>query len=577
MKKRNKGLMLLMLACLIGAAVLGALALRVILERRGGALGHQREAAYIHVGAVTEEPSASPRPTSAATPEPEVMEAEDAGLWVNEAISDHPPADGKPTPEPTPLPTPRTGRTVASDVRYTMDFDQLEQVNKDVRGWLICEGTSINYPVAQAENNTYYLEHLFTGGENRTGAIFMDCGSSRYFTDVCTWLYGHNRKDDTMFAVLPSYMEQAFYEEHPVMYLLTPYEDYRVDIFACIRSSVTIEAEWRVKSFDGREAFEAYIDRIRGQSAIKTEVVPAWGDQLLAMCTCTNEVRDDRYVVFGLMRPLSYTREESSLPVAQLALAERDSYTKTVNIPGRGEQQYYAQNDPTWADLRYERRASTQRRTFGQAGCGPTALAMALASVTTDEQLSRLLVCPSSEKGFSFCTCSVNQYFCNKRHVQFRVRMVEDLRQYLPIVLANFATGNNLWGIQSRSENAGTGIKFYRKAVEACDLDYRETKDAEEAIAAVQAGAAAVVISGGKSSPFTGAGHYLTLVHADDQYLYFLDPYNKEDYAATDKRHVLEVLERGVVRVRREDLPELQIVSYYLAVPRAPAPDSADG
>ena len=122
--------------------------------------------------------SASPRPTSAATPEPEVMEAEDAGLWVNEAISDHPPADGKPTPEPTPLPTPRTGRTVASDVRYTMDFDQLEQVNEDVRGWLICEGTSINYPVAQAENNTYYLEHLFTGGENRTGAIFMDCGSS---------------------------------------------------------------------------------------------------------------------------------------------------------------------------------------------------------------------------------------------------------------------------------------------------------------------------------------------------------------------------------------------------------------
>lgn len=568
MKKRNTGLILLMLACLTGAVLLGASALRVILERRGGALGHQQEAAYIHAGAVTEEPSASPRPTSAATPEPEVMEAEDAGLWVNDAVSDRPPADGKPTPEPTPLPTPRSGKTVASDVRYTMDFDQLEQVNEDVRGWLICEGTSINYPVAQAENNTYYLEHLFTGGENRTGAIFMDCGSSRYFTDVCTWLYGHNRKDDTMFAVLPSYTEQDFYEEHPVMYLLTPYEDYRVDIFACIRSSVTIETEWRVKSFDGREAFEAYIDRIREQSAIRTDVVPAWGDQLLAMCTCTNEVRDDRYVVFGLMRPLSYTREESSLPVAQLAMAERESYTKTVNIPGRGEQQYYAQNDPTWADLRYERRASTQRRTFGQAGCGPTALAMAIASVTTDEQLSRLLVCPSSEKGFSFCTCSVNQYFCNKRHVQFRVRTVEDLRQYLPIVLGNFATGNNLWGIQSRSENAGTGTKFYRKAVEACDLDYRETKDAEEALAAVQAGAAAVVISGGKSSPFTGAGHYLTLIHADDEYLYFLDPYNKEDYADTDKRHVLEVLERGAVRVRRENLPELQIVSYYLAVPR---------
>lgn len=557
-----------MLACLAGAAVLGASALRVILERRGGAMGHQQEAAYIHVGAVTEEPSFSPRPPSAATPEPEALEDEDPALWVNAALMERQSSPDSPTAAPTPLPTPRTGQTVASDVRYTMDFDQLEKVNDDVRGWLICEGTSINYPIAQAENNTYYLEHMFTGGENRTGAIFMDCGSSRYFTDVCTWLYGHNRRDDTMFAVLPSYMEQAFYEAHPAMYLLTPYEDYRVDIFACIRSSVTVETEWRVKAFDGRADFEAYIDRIRAQSAIRTDVVPAWGDQLLAMCTCTNEVRDDRYIVFGLMRPLSYTSEESSLPVAQLNLADRESYAKKVSIPGRGEQPYYAQNDPTWADMRYECRASTQRRTFGQAGCGPTALAMAIGSVATDEQLSRLLVCPGSEKGFSFCTCSVNQYFCNKRHVQFRVRTVEDLRQYLPIVLANFATGNNLWGIQSRSGNGGTDTKFYRRAVEACDLDYRETKDAEEALAAVQSGAAAVVISGGKSSPFTGAGHYLALVQADDEYLYFLDPYYKEDYAATDKRHVLEALEGGVVRARRDNLQELQIVSYYLVVPR---------
>ena len=35
---------------------------------------------------------------------------------------------------------------------------------------------------------------------------------------------------------------------------------------------------------------------------------------------------------------------------------------------------------------------------------------------------------------------------------------------YLPVVLANFATGNNSWNEKSRTENRGTGTAFMLRA-----------------------------------------------------------------------------------------------------------------
>ncbi|MDD5897098.1 MAG: hypothetical protein PUE14_01195, partial [Clostridia bacterium] len=57
----------------------------------------------------------------------------------------------------------------------------------------------------------------------------------------------------------------------------------------------------------------------------------------------------------------------------------------------------------------------------------------------------------------------------------------------------------------------------------------------------------------GSSSPFTRNSHFLVLAHADNEYLYVLDPLRRESYASLDVYGVLELISPGLVRVKLEN------------------------
>ena len=499
--------------------------------------------------ALTERPLyATLRPTAVPTPEPTATPSP------------------KPTEAPTAAPTaepPKVGTVTERALRYSVDFDSLRAVNEDVIGWMIQEGTEINFPIVQGEDNEYYLTHLYTGAVNRTGSIFADAGNSPYFTDMCTYLYGHNRKNGSMFASLPNYLDEEYYRAHPTMTVITPYEDYAAEIFACVRESAEQEETWRVKQFSGRGEYETFVQSILNRSRLDTGIVPRWGDPLLALCTCTNEVHEERYIVFARLRPIVYAGGES-VSVMKMEMDALEGTSRTVNVPGRGEMQYYAQNDPVWAAMRYEARKSKQARPFGQGGCGPTSMAMAIANLVPEESLGGISAYARVENGYTFCTCSVNQYFCNHRHAQYKLETPAEFRRYLPLAIASFATGNNIWGETSRGDGGGTNTAFMKRVTEAYGLYFTLTKDRELALSALADGAMVIVSTGGKASPFTGGGHYLTLASVYEGRLYILDPYLKADYGKTDRRHLITQIEPGVLRVSMEDLDELLLYTFYI-------------
>lgn len=499
--------------------------------------------------APTERPLyATLRPTAAPTPEPTATPSP------------------KPTEAPTAAPTaepPKVGTVTERALRYSVDFDSLRAVNEDVIGWMIQEGTEINFPIVQGEDNEYYLTHLYTGAVNRTGSIFADAGNSPYFTDMCTYLYGHNRKNGSMFASLPNYLDEEYYRAHPTMTVITPYEDYAAEIFACVRESAEQEETWRVKQFSGLGEYEAFVQSILDRSRLDTGIVPRWGDPLLALCTCTNEVHEERYIVFARLRPIVYAGGES-VSVMKMEMDALEGTSRTVNVPGRGEMQYYAQNDPVWAAMRYEARKSKQARPFGQGGCGPTSMAMAIANLVPEESLGGISAYARVENGYTFCTCSVNQYFCNHRHAQYKLETPAEFRRYLPLAIASFATGNNIWGETSRGDGGGTNTAFMKRVTEAYGLYFTLTKDRELALSALADGAMVIASTGGKASPFTSGGHYLTLASVYEGSLYILDPYLKADYGKTDRRHLITQIEPGVLRVSMEDLDELLLYTFYI-------------
>lgn len=188
-----------------------------------------------------------------------------------------------------------------SSCPISVDFEALRAENPDIIAWLYLEDTVLNYPILwRMDDNAYYLTHLASQEVNEYGSIFADGRSSFPFHDWNTLVYGHNMKDDTMFGIMDLYRTQDFYDEHKTMYLLTPEENFRVDVCCCFAVSV----DSAIFEFPCTEkSIESTIRDITTRSDIRCDVTPSPDDRLISFSTCWDP-DDYRLVVVGVLRPL---------------------------------------------------------------------------------------------------------------------------------------------------------------------------------------------------------------------------------------------------------------------------------
>ncbi|MBR1987108.1 MAG: class B sortase, partial [Mogibacterium sp.] len=111
---------------------------------------------------------------------------------------------------------------VSEQAGDSIDFDALREINPDVIGWLRYEGTIIDYPVVQGENNDVYLSMLFDRTWGGCGTLFADCITEAPFRQFNTIVYGHHMKDGTMFACLKELRDPEYCRKHPKLELITP-------------------------------------------------------------------------------------------------------------------------------------------------------------------------------------------------------------------------------------------------------------------------------------------------------------------------------------------------------------------
>lgn len=219
------------------------------------------------------------------------------------AVSAKPEEEPEPvTSEATPL-EPAAVREADTAVipPVSVDFDALLAENPDVVGWIYGEDTVINYPVVQGSDNSYYLKHLIDGTYNKDGSIFVDANNRRAFSDGNTIIYGHNMKDGMMFADLLNYADQSYYESHPVLWLLTPEENYQILLFAGYTTDGSSDT-YTIFSAPGQET-QAYADQMIARSDFKSDVAPGPEDKLVVLSTCAYSQNNARYAVHGVLRP----------------------------------------------------------------------------------------------------------------------------------------------------------------------------------------------------------------------------------------------------------------------------------
>ena len=374
-----------------------------------------------------------------------------------------------------------------------------------------------------------------------------------------------------MFASLSEYLDPEYYEAHPQFLLVTPFADYQVDVFAGMATVVEDEVSWRPKTLETEADLDEFLDTILAQSFIQAgeDKLPLWGDRLLVLVTCTNIESNQRYVIYGRMRPIVYETTEESVSATKVEMDQRPTGNGFVTIEGLGTFMNYAQNDELWFNMKYEARGADRRRLFGNGGCSPTAVATAIVNLCPLEELNRLIGYANTQVGYTFCDCSVNRYFCNHKHAQYQLRTCEEFQRYMPLAIANFATGNNIWDMKSRSNSSGTNMRYLEKLCAIYGIRVTVIEDVEELFRRMEEekvdGIKRMAIScavGG--SPFTKTGHFVTICGLDEEYAYFLDPWRRDDYKEYDRHGYVELLEPGVVRILRENMDDCNLIPFYL-------------
>lgn len=190
---------------------------------------------------------------------------------------------------------------VADKAPITVDFASLQSQYPDVVGWLYCAGTPINYPIVQTDNNDYYLSHDYTGDFNINGAIFVS-KDDKLAVDSKAIIYGHHMQSGSMFASLLDWSNQGFYDEHPIMWLLTPTQNYRVDLFSGHHTNAYSNMYASVHEVG--DELRAYLDNAKSLSDFESQVKLDYKGHYIMLSTCAYLFDDDRYVLHGMLVPV---------------------------------------------------------------------------------------------------------------------------------------------------------------------------------------------------------------------------------------------------------------------------------
>ena len=240
---------------------------------------------------------------------------------------------------------------------------------------------------------------------------------------------------------------------------------------------------------------------------------------------------------------------------------EEESLSAWVEVPGRGLTRYYAQNDPLWTDLIYESDDSSKMRPFGDGGCNPTALAMAVRALIPEDALAA--VSADAVRPYSLCTCSINRSHCGYHHPRYYLTSARDYDRFLPLVFADYACGNNNRQARSRNEGKGTVGGYMKYIAAAYGLDMKTAGDQKTGLEAIRNPDCAVIAYAASGGAFTTVGHYVFAAWADEENVYFLDPLCREVYRTNNARYV-HIIQPGLVSIKISQLRYANINSWII-------------
>ena len=170
-----------------------------------------------------------------------------------------------------------------------INFDELKKKNKDTIAWLKVNNTNIDYPVVQAKDNNYYLKHSFDKKYTDAGWVFMDYRNNINELNKNIIIYGHARKDKSMFGTLKNTLKKDWYnnKDNHIITLTTKDNEYKYQVFSTYH--ITTEEYYIKTDFNSDDEFNKFVNTLKKRSTHNYNVEVNELDQILTLSSCFNE------------------------------------------------------------------------------------------------------------------------------------------------------------------------------------------------------------------------------------------------------------------------------------------------
>ena len=179
----------------------------------------------------------------------------------------------------------------------TNQFTALQEINQDIIGWLSIDDTQIDYPILQAQDNSFYLTRNYKKEYAPAGSIFMDYRNNKDNNNLNTIIYGHEMKDGSMFRDLYKFKDESFLRENPTFYYDTPNESYEAEVFSVYRT--TTDFNYIQTDFNSSESYGDLLKSIQNKSLYKTATSINKDEEIITLSVCDYDIDpvEGRFVV----------------------------------------------------------------------------------------------------------------------------------------------------------------------------------------------------------------------------------------------------------------------------------------
>lgn len=183
-----------------------------------------------------------------------------------------------------------------------LSLQELLAINPDTRGWITLDGTHIDYPMVQGEDDMEYVNKDATGEFALSGAIFLSAENKPDYSDPYMLTYGHHVENGAMYGDVMEFLKEDYFEKNQSGHLFLPNgRSRKLEVFAVIECDAYDRMIYSVDDKKGQ--IMNLVNYLEEHSTHFRDIGMKESDQVMALSTCVSLETNGRAVVMVRVDP----------------------------------------------------------------------------------------------------------------------------------------------------------------------------------------------------------------------------------------------------------------------------------